>query len=88
MAKGKYVLVVDDDLDLVEAVAMNLESQGFEVGKAYDGIEAMESIGNRPAGFGCVGRDDAAQRRLHGLCGNEKITRSQGNSRDSPHGRG
>lgn len=44
MAEPKYVLIVDDDPDLVEAVAMNLESRGFSIGKAYDGIEAWESI--------------------------------------------
>jgi DNA-binding response OmpR family regulator len=44
MADGKYVLVVDDDPDLVESVAMNLEAKGFEVGKAYDGVEGLESI--------------------------------------------
>ncbi|BEQ14123.1 response regulator transcription factor [Desulfoferula mesophila] len=44
MADGKYVLVVDDDPDLVESVAMNLEAKGFEVGKAYDGVEGLESV--------------------------------------------
>ncbi len=43
----KYILVVDDDPDLVETVAMMLESKGCEVGKAYDGIEGEESIKNR-----------------------------------------
>ncbi len=46
MAK-KYVLIVDDDPDLVETVGMLLESKGYEVGKAYDGIEGEESIKNR-----------------------------------------
>ncbi|MBN2058821.1 MAG: response regulator [Deltaproteobacteria bacterium] len=43
----KYILVVDDDPDLVETVAMMLESKGCEVGKAYDGIEGEESIRQR-----------------------------------------
>lgn len=43
----KYVLIVDDDPDLVEAVAMNLSAKGFAVGKAYDGVEAWESIKSR-----------------------------------------
>jgi DNA-binding response OmpR family regulator len=43
----KYILVVDDDPDLVETVAMMLESKGCEVGKAYDGIEGEESIKER-----------------------------------------
>ncbi len=46
MAK-KYVLIVDDDPDLVETVGMLLESKGYEVGKAYDGIEGEEAIKNR-----------------------------------------
>ena len=43
----KYVLIVDDDPDLVETVGMMLESKGFEVGKAYDGVEGEESIAKR-----------------------------------------
>jgi DNA-binding response OmpR family regulator len=43
----KYVLIVDDDPDLVETVAMMLEAKGYEVGKAYDGIEGEESINER-----------------------------------------
>jgi DNA-binding response OmpR family regulator len=44
MADGGYVLVVDDDPDLVETVSMNLEAKGFQVGKAFDGVEGWESI--------------------------------------------
>ena len=43
----KYVLIVDDDPDLVETVAMMLESKGFEVGKAYDGLEGEAAIKKR-----------------------------------------
>ncbi len=43
----KYILVVDDDPDLVETIALMLESKGCEVGKAYDGIEGEESIRER-----------------------------------------
>jgi len=43
----KYVLIVDDDPDLVETVGMLLESKGFEVGKAYDAFEAEEAIKKR-----------------------------------------
>jgi len=50
MSDGKLVLVVDDDTDLVEMVAMKLESENFRVAKAYDGIEAMDRIKEeRPA---------------------------------------
>jgi CheY-like chemotaxis protein len=47
MSDKKYILVVDDDPDLVETVAMMLESKGCEVGMAYDGIEGEESIKQR-----------------------------------------
>ena len=43
----KYVLIVDDDPDLVETVCMMLEDKGYEVGKAYDGIEGEEAIKER-----------------------------------------
>lgn len=43
----KYILVVDDDPDLVETVAMMLESKDCEVGRAYDGVEAEQSIKER-----------------------------------------
>lgn len=43
----KYILVVDDDPDLVETVAMMLESKGCDVGRAYDGVEGEESIRER-----------------------------------------
>jgi DNA-binding response OmpR family regulator len=43
----RYVLIVDDDPDLVETVAMMLGSKGYEVGKAYDGVEGEESIKKR-----------------------------------------
>jgi len=46
MAKN-YILVVDDDPDLVETVAMMLESKGCEVGRAYDGVEAEDSVKER-----------------------------------------
>lgn len=43
----KYVLIVDDDPDLVETVSMMLEDKGYEVGKAYDGVEGEEAIKQR-----------------------------------------
>ena len=43
----KYVLIVDGDPDLVETVCMMLEDKGYEVGKAYDGVEGEEAIKER-----------------------------------------
>ena len=44
MSDKKLILVVDDDPDLVEAVSLKLESEGFRVAKAYDGIQAWQRI--------------------------------------------
>jgi two-component system alkaline phosphatase synthesis response regulator PhoP len=44
MSEKQRILVVDDDPDLVESVAMKLESENFQVDKAYDGEEAWDRI--------------------------------------------
>jgi CheY-like chemotaxis protein len=44
MSDKQLILVVDDDPDLVESVAMKVESNNYRVAKAYDGIEAWEKI--------------------------------------------
>jgi two-component system alkaline phosphatase synthesis response regulator PhoP len=44
MGDNRLILVVDDDPDLVESVSMRLESEGFQVAKAYDGVEAWDRI--------------------------------------------
>lgn len=50
MSDKKLILVVDDDPDLVESLAMKLESEKFRVAKAYDGVEALDEIKKeRPA---------------------------------------
>jgi DNA-binding response OmpR family regulator len=50
MSDKKLILVVDDDPDLVESLAIKLESENFRVAKAYDGVEGMDEIKKeRPA---------------------------------------
>jgi two-component system alkaline phosphatase synthesis response regulator PhoP len=50
MSDKQLILVVDDDPDLVESVAMKLESTDYRVDKAYDGEEAWDKIkAARPA---------------------------------------
>lgn len=44
MSDKQLILVVDDDPDLVESIAMKVESHNFQVAKAYDGVEAWEKI--------------------------------------------
>lgn len=47
MSGKKYILIVDDDPDLVETVSMLLEAKGYEAGKAYDGVEGEAAIKQR-----------------------------------------
>ena len=42
-----YVLIVDDEADLLTLVRYNLERDGFEVGEAVDGEEAILMIAER-----------------------------------------
>jgi DNA-binding response OmpR family regulator len=44
MSEKQLILVVDDDPDLVESIAMKLESKNYRVAKAYDGQEGWDSI--------------------------------------------
>lgn len=41
------ILIVDDEKDLVDLVAYNLEREGYAVLKAYDGEEALDIIRSR-----------------------------------------
>ncbi|MGL5315524.1 MAG: response regulator transcription factor [Peptostreptococcaceae bacterium] len=43
MLKGN-ILLVDDDKDIVESMAIHLKNEGLNVYKAYDGIEALEIL--------------------------------------------
>lgn len=38
------ILVVDDDHDIVKAIAMLLEKEGYRIYKAYNGLEALDSL--------------------------------------------
>jgi two-component system, OmpR family, alkaline phosphatase synthesis response regulator PhoP len=42
------ILLVDDEPDIVEFLEYNLTREGFEVIKAYDGIEALNKITDKP----------------------------------------
>ena len=41
---AKYILVVDDDPDIVEYMTMLLEDHNYRVRSANNGVEAMQSI--------------------------------------------
>ena len=38
------ILVCDDDREIVDAIEIYLEQEGFEVIKAYDGDDAVEKL--------------------------------------------
>lgn len=38
----KTILVVDDDREIVRAIELSLESEGYHILKAYDGMEALD----------------------------------------------
>jgi two-component system, OmpR family, alkaline phosphatase synthesis response regulator PhoP len=42
------ILLVDNENDIVEFLQYNLEKEGFDVISAYDGIEALEKIKQKP----------------------------------------
>lgn len=42
MAEQAAILVVDDDREIVGAIAAALEKEGYRVLRAYDGMEALD----------------------------------------------
>ena len=42
------ILVVDDERDVVQCMAIYLECEGFQVLRAYDGVEALEIVRATP----------------------------------------
>ena len=38
------ILVCDDDREIVDAIEIYLQQEGFEVFKAYDGIQALQIL--------------------------------------------
>ena len=55
---NECILVVDDDREIVGAIAIVLEREGYTVRRAYDGLGAVEqALANRiAAGTACVGQ--------------------------------
>lgn len=54
MATGKRVLVVDDDPDFREAVALALKAHGYEVIAAASGEEAVAALSSGPVAAAVV----------------------------------
>lgn len=45
---NECVLVVDDDREIVKAIGLILEKEGYQVLKAYDGMEALRVVAEQP----------------------------------------
>ena len=67
---NECVLVVDDDREIVKAIALLLEKEGYQVLKAYDGMEALELAAEKPVRLIIM---DVMMPRLDGLSAAMKI---------------
>ena len=41
---SECILVADDDREIVKAIAILLEREGYKVLRAYDGLEALDPV--------------------------------------------
>ena len=46
--KVANILVCDDDKDIVEAISIYLEQEGYVIFKVYDGLEAINILRSQP----------------------------------------
>ena len=60
----KTILVVDDDREIVRAISITLEREGYSVLKAYDGLEALDCVTSRDIHLIII---DVMMPRLDGL---------------------
>ncbi|MBR4669920.1 MAG: response regulator transcription factor [Butyrivibrio sp.] len=58
------ILVCDDDKEIVDAIEIYLEQEGFRIYKAYDGIEALEVLKNAKIQLAIV---DVMMPRMDGI---------------------
>lgn len=64
------ILVCDDDKEIVEAIDIYLTKEGYNVIKAYDGVEAMEKLKNEEIHLLLI---DVMMPRLDGIRATLKI---------------
>ena len=65
-----HILVCDDDKEIVEAIEIYLTQEGYDVLKAYDGIEAMEILEKKEVNLLIM---DVMMPRLDGIRATLKI---------------
>lgn len=64
------ILVVDDDREIVKAIALLLEKEDYLVLKAYDGMQALEMAAENPVQLMII---DVMMPKLDGLSAVMKI---------------
>ena len=64
------ILVVDDDREIVDAIEIYLKNESYDVIKAYDGLEALELLGDLDVDLIII---DIMMPRLDGLRATMKI---------------
>lgn len=65
-----HILVVDDDREIVKAIAILLEKEGYQVFRAYDGMQALELLEKEQVQLVLI---DVMMPRLDGLSAVMKI---------------
>ncbi len=68
--ENKNILVVDDDREIVRAIALNLEGEGYNVLKAYNGMDALDMAMTREVHLIII---DVMMPKLDGLSAIMKI---------------
>lgn len=71
---GECVLVVDDDREIVKAIGILLEGEGYEVQKAYDGLQALDILSTHPVRLVLI---DVMMPKLDGLSALMRIREKQ-----------
>ena len=70
------ILVVDDDKEIVESISIFLKGEGYEVLKAYNGLDALEMLTENDVQLMLLDHD--AQARWHKdiveIAGNQEYT--------------
>lgn len=60
---SECILVADDDREIVKAIAILLEREGYKVLRAYDGLEALDLLAQNQVQLIFDGCHDAAYGR-------------------------
>ena len=71
---GECVLVVDDDREIVKAIDILLKKEGYEVLKAYDGLQALDILTREPVRLVLI---DVMMPKLDGLSALMRIREKQ-----------